>query len=295
MVYSPQNIELKRVAILIWITCAILIVYGANTLSHAESKTPAVIIPYDSITYPGIESWPQAKVIVKKFYGLERPAGGERIEFRDSDKSLGVALTGGDGVGVIRYIPYEEGLHRIKIRLDNNSDYKAEDVEMIVGVWDKSRPVLLVSANALMERNKEVTFPFIGKVSKEDEQRPVTSATEVLSDLAKRFNIIYLFSGALSDFQETRSWISRNNFPFFPVIIWNENVNYIKRLLSDRKQDIKGVILTKENEEDLFRKEQIKIILLIPKKKKSVNKGKLDEITIINDWKEIKKALSERD
>ena len=73
--------------------------------AHAENKTPAIIIPYDTITSPGIEVWPQAKVVARKFQIVERPAGGERIEFTEGDRHLGLALTGGYGIGVFDIRP----------------------------------------------------------------------------------------------------------------------------------------------------------------------------------------------
>lgn len=287
----PQKINLKRVVALTWLTCVILIVLGSNTLSHAESKTPAVIIPYDSITYPGIEAWPQAKVVVKKFYGSEQSVGGERIEFLEEGKYLGLALTGGDGVGVIRYIPYGEGILRIRIRLYHTSGYKSEETEMFVGVWSRSRPIILVSVDALKERQKEVVFPFMGRLSKETDWKPAAFAVDVLSDMSKRFNIVYLYNGNLTDFQKMRSWLSTNKFPVFPMIIRNDNINYIKRLISDREKEIKGVVLTNENEADLFQKERLRMFLLITKNEKSKNKDEFKNISIVTDWREIRKGL----
>ena len=287
----PQKINLKRVAALTWLTGVILIVLGSNTLSRAESKTPAIIVPYDSITYPGIEVWPQAKVVVKRFYGSEQSVGGERIEFLEEGKYLGLALTGGDGDGVIRYIPYGEGIRRIRIRLYHTSGYKSEEAEMFVGVWSRSRPIILVSVDALKERQKEVVFPFMGKLSKETDWKPAAFAVDVLSDMSKRFNIVYLYNGNLTDFQKMRSWLSTNKFPLFPMIIRNDNINYIKRLISDRGKEIKGVVLNIEEEVDLFQNKQLRMFRISWKKEKSKNKDEFKNISIVTDWREIRKGL----
>ena len=258
---------------------------------YAEEKTPAIIIPYDTISSPGIVVWPQAKVLTKKFQIMERPVSGERIEFLEEDRYLGLALTGGDGIGVIRYTPLNEGIHKIKVKIQSGSAYAAEDREMLIGVWDRSKGLLIISVEAMQEKPKGGIFPFFGKIKKDTGRHPLDQAVNVLSDLSKRFNIIYLSYSEASNLAEIKTWLNKNKFPDSPLLIWDDNKRLINNLISGRKKDIRGVVLTSGDEADIFQKEQIRTLVLTEKKKRTENKKGLKEAIIVTDWKEIKKEI----
>lgn len=259
--------------------------------AHAEDKTPAIIIPYDTITSPGIEVWPQAKVIAKRFQIVERPAAGERIEFTEGDRHLGLALTGGDGIGVVRYTPLSEGMHKIRVRLSPASAYSAEEGELLIGVWNLARQLLLVSVDALREKQKEIKFPFIGRIKKDGERRPMEGAVDILSALSKRFHIVYLYRGDLAQVSGIRSWLSQNQFPVSPILIWDNGTTSLNKVLADREKNIKGAIVTAGDATEPLQKEGIRTLLLVEKKRQSEYKGKLKETTLVTDWKEIKKNI----
>jgi len=257
----------------------------------AGGKIPAIIIPYDSVTMPGVEVWPQALVVSRRFYALERPVGGERIEFLEGERSLGIALTGGDGIGVIRYIPYREGIHRIKVRLLSNSAYEAGEGEMIIGVWDRERPLLLVSVDALWERPKVSSFPFIGsRLKKVEDRHPLPQSATILSEMSKRFSIVYLYRGEISRIPDIRSWLFREGFPGYPLLVLGDDKRAFDRLLSDRKEDIKGVVITQEEDADIFRKERLRTLLLLDKKGGERDKDRKGTIPV-RDWGEVRKVL----
>lgn len=259
--------------------------------AQAENKTPAIIIPYDTITSPGIEVWPQAKVIAKKFHIIERPAGGERIEFTEGDRHLGLALTGGDGIGVVRYTPLGEGMHKIRVRLSPASAYSAEEGELLIGVWNLSRQMLLVSVEALREKQEEIRFPFIGRIKKDGERRPMEGAVDILSALSSRVNIVYLYRGELAQVAGIRSWLYQNKFPVSPILTGDNGMPPLNKVLADRKGNIKGAIVTSGDEAEPLQKEGVRTLLLIEKKRQSEYKGKLKETTLVTDWKEIKKNI----
>ncbi len=264
--------------------------FTTATVAYGASKIPAIIVPYDTVTMPGVEVWPQAMVMARRFYAVERPVGGERIEFLEDDRSLGLALTGGDGIGVIRHIPYREGMHRIRVRLLSTSAYEAVEAEMIIGVWERRKPLLLVSVDALRERPKEPLFPFLGSAKKDEERRPLPQSVGVLSEMAERFNILYLYRGEISRIPGIRSWLSKQGFPAYPLLIPGDDKGSFNKLLSDRKDDIKGVVVTPEDEADIFRKEEIRTFLLVEKKREAEYKDEKGT-TVVKDWKEIRKSL----
>ncbi len=271
-----------------WASVLILVISVA--VAFAESKTPATIIPYDTITSPGIEVWPQAKVIAKRFFGVEGPVPGERIEFFEGDRYLGLALTGGDGIGVIRYTPYSEGLKKIKVRFPATSAYGTEEGEILIGVWNRTRPLLFVSIEALRERAKEVIFPFIGRVKRDAERRPMEQAVDTLSGLSKGISIIYIYEGNSSNVPEIKSWLSKNKFPVSPLIVQKDNMRFLNKLISERERNIKGAIITPDDEGEIFRKEGIKTLLIVEKRKRSEYKGGKD-ITVLSGWEDVKKKI----
>lgn len=264
--------------------------FSNAVVAYAASKIPATIVPYDAVTVPGVEVWPQAKVIARRFYAVERPVGGERIEFLEDDRSLGLALTGGDGIGVIRHIPYREGVHKIRVRLLSTSAYEAAEAEMIIGAWDKRKPLLFVSVDALRERPKESVFPFVGSVKKDEERSPLPQSVDILSEMAERFNIVYLYRGELSRTPGIRSWLFKQGFPAYPLLIPGDDKGPFNKLLSGRKNDIEGVVVTPEDEADIFRKERIRTLLLVEKKRGAEYKDRKGT-TLVKDWGEIRKSL----
>lgn len=263
--------------------------------TSADSKSPAIIVPYDVIALPGIEVWPQAKVFTKKFFAAERPAGGERIEFFEGDRYLGLALTGGDGIGVIRYIPHRQGVHKIRVRLQTASSYEAKEAEGVIAVWDRTKPVVLVSIEAVREKPKHRIFPFFSDKSDGAESKPVERSVDVMSSIHRRYNVIYLYRGSLSLVPDTKSWLGKNKFPSGPVIIWDGSKNSVNRFLSERLKDIKGVVVTADDEAKVFQEEGVRTILMAEKKKVSEFKKILKDATIVTDWNEIKKVLLRED
>lgn len=264
------------------------------TVAHAESRTPAVIIPYDAVTFPGIEIWPQAKVIAKRFFAIDRPVPGERIEFIGEDRYLGLALTGGDGIGAVRYIPSGEGIQKIRIRLAPPSAYEAKEAEMLIGVWSRSKPLLLVSVESLRERPKEVIFPFIGRIKRDAERHPLDYSVDILSEISREINIVYLYNGDVAHLPAIRSWLSRNGFPVYPVFLWDSSKAGINKLISERKKEIKGVIITQEDDVFIFQKENIRVLLMTEKENRESGTGAMEEIEgaiIISDWRDVKNNI----
>ena len=260
-------------------------------ITSANSKAPAIIVPYDVIALPGIEVWPQAKVFTKKFFAAERPVGGERIEFFEGDRYLGLALTGGDGIGVIRYIPHRQGVHKIRVRLQTASSYEAKESEGVIAVWDRTKPIILISMETLRERPKQRIFPFLSDKTEAMESKPVERSVDVMSSIYKRYNVIYLYRGSLSPVPDTKSWLGKSKFPGGPVIIWDGSKNSVNKLLSERLKDIKGVVVTADDEARVFQEEGVRTILMAEKKKVSEFKKSLKDVAIVTGWNEIKKAL----
>jgi hypothetical protein len=177
------------------------------------------------------------------------------------------------------------------VKIQSGSAYAAEDSEMLIGVWNRSKGLLIISVEAIQEKPKGGIFPLFGKIKKYSEGRPLDQAVNVLSGLSKRFGIVYLSYGESSNLAEIKTWLNKNKFPESPLLLWDDNKRLINDFISNRKKDITRVVLRSGDEADVFQNDQIRTLVLTEKRKGTENKKGLKEAIIVTDWKEIKKEI----
>lgn len=229
-----------------------------NETLFAKGGTNANIIAYDQIASP--HDTVLLKVLVKaRRTFLSNPISGERVEFLVDGKSIGVSLSGGDGVAVREFIPEEEGIYEVKIRLAGKSGYNADDADMIIVCWRKDRPIILIDMNTLIDKGSE----------KEDLPDPAPDAAKVIEGLYRKYKIILYAVNQDEHLSKRKKWLNEHSFPRIPLLSWrsaniDEEVDglisngwQIKFGIGDNSRDITAflrgkmisVILTDEGDE----------------------------------------------
>lgn len=179
----------------------------------------ATVIFHDGICVEDREVFLRAET--KK--GLFRK-GGILLEFFVNGRSVGVALSGGDGIAYKAFIPKGTGLFKIKV----SSLREKEEVEGLLLCLRKRQAVILIDIETL----RESPFAVI----------PKKDSIPVLKKLYKRFPIIYLKTAPVS-MVETKRWLAQKGFPEGPIF------ESIEELFSELKElgiPIRAVVGTEE-------------------------------------------------
>src|SRR4029077_3927298 len=78
------------------------------------------------------------------------PLGGEVLRFQVAGRSLGMALTGGDGRAAKSFVPHAAGVMDLTVRLGNTRRVTASEAQARIFVWDRRHSVIIVSHAALL-------------------------------------------------------------------------------------------------------------------------------------------------
>lgn len=183
---------------------------------EASGRSSAILVPMDKTAPPGLPVRLEARLLSGGFPFGRRPISGERLEFFLEGRSLGQALTGGDGLAVKTFTPPRTGLYSVTVRLVDNPRFESDPVELVVASRGREHPVLFVDIAALRDPASPPMVPFTPRPSVE----PIAEAVDILVRLARRYQIIYLDSGGEAAIAETKSWLTGEDIPSAPVRAW---------------------------------------------------------------------------
>ena len=185
--------------------------------SHPVSARPsALIVAFDQLVQPNQSIRLSVRLVTGGLAFIRRPISGERIEFLLGDRSLGQALTGGNGMAVKEFTPDRPGLYVITVRLVENPRYEAESAELTIACRRASHPILLIALSAVRTPGLPPAVPFSPAPSSE----AMPEAARVLSKLSDRYQLVYLDAGDEALLPETRDWLARQEFPPAPLFVW---------------------------------------------------------------------------
>ncbi len=252
-----------------------LSVFSTNPRSSLSKEIE--IIPIDMVTMPGMEIYPQAGLFKRGMFSLiTRPVTGAKLEFLHKGKKMGVALTGGDGIGAIRYFPLKEGIYIFKIH--PLEDAIEEEMDMVIAVWDLEKPIYLIEGDTLIKRQKGFILPGLGKRKKEPEE----GAKEILTYLTRKGGIVYFVHNTM-DIPSMKRWLDIQSFPVYPVM----DKSHLKDLINRRQKAIKGVVTRPAYDIHFFLDNSLKVYVISGKNKESKDK----HIKYIKDWKTLKRII----
>lgn len=194
----------------------VLLVVGLSASSAEAAKASARLVLLDQWVAQGSPVWLRARLVSGTGSLIQSVIGGERVEFQVNNQSLGPALTGGDGLAAARYAPPKTGTYTIKVKLVDNPRYDAEEAEALLLYGAVPRKVIVVSMEATQTPPKPPRFPF----SQPESSKPMPKAAQVLTELSKKYQLIYMQGGEEAQILSTRRWLSEQDFPQAPLFIW---------------------------------------------------------------------------
>ena len=155
--------------------------------------------------------------LLKEGFLAPSPLGGEVLFFEHEGRMLGRTLTGGDGRAMVPFTPRAVGRVTVTVRVGESRRVTAQETTAGVFVWDRKRPIVIISMKALVSvsRRPELGLPLPRSGAKL--QNPDGGAVQALTVLAKRAHLIYVTASDRLELSEVRQWADRNRLPAGPV------------------------------------------------------------------------------
>jgi len=185
-------------------------------VSPASTESPASIVPFDQLVPPGRSVRISVRLVAAGLSFVRQPISGERVEFFHRGRSLGRALTGGDGIAVREFSPTTPGLHVIEVRLTENPRYGAGPAQLDVACVSGPTPVLLVELSSIRGKGLPPLNPF--SVVRPPEA--MADAAKTLATLSRQYQIVYFVTGDEAGIPEDKAWISSSDLPPAPLMAW---------------------------------------------------------------------------
>lgn len=146
--------------------------------------------------------------------------GGEVVEFFVNGKSIGRALSGGDGFAFKEFIPLKTGMYRITVKSGSE-----EDCGLFLSLKKGDRIVFVDVEGSLLE----------GIFSK----KPKHGSQKAIERIGRRFPVVFLQTGLLS-VKAIKEWLKKNGFIELPVIPWREGTIFNE--INEKGLKIKAII-----------------------------------------------------
>jgi hypothetical protein len=264
----------------------------------AGDKIGGRLFAKDALTMPGrpvvLEAW-----LVKEGMLSRTGLGGEPLEFIVANRSVGTAMTGGDGRAFLEYTPRMRGNQSFTVKIASSKRVESRPGTATVACWERRRPILVVDGAALSEAPKEPLAPLPSlplDIVSQDDPTPLADAAGELKRLSDYYyNVLYLNhavrdDGALLD--EQRAWLSRHHFPIGLI----RHVKPTRKALDDLLDALKaegwdnvkaGVGRTREFAEAFDDRRITVVILPAASRDETVPR----KATLAKDWKAVRAAL----
>jgi hypothetical protein len=175
----------------------------------------ADLFVYDMVARKG-----EKVVITVESRGRLFAKGGVVIELSADGRSLGKALSGGDGFAYKEFVPGKTGVYRLAAKSGEE-----EGRGLLLSI-DKGKRVVLVDFEGSM-----LESPFSRKLR--------DGSKKVLSEINRRYPVIFLQTGLLG-LKHIKAFLQENGMTDFPVLSWNEGSLFDE--FSEKGYRIKAVV-----------------------------------------------------
>ena len=186
------------------------------------SRESAELIASDVLAQPKQTVLLSARLVKTRFF-MQTGLGGEPVEFLVDGRSIGQAMTGGDGWARKEFVPKKKGVLEFTVRLAHGKRVKAQSYTAMIGSADRTRPIVLVELAATMMHVEKPKFgPFDLSAFGQTHgslPNPMPGASDALTDVSKRAALLYLFVGSASQSPDVHEWLAEHAFPSGPVFM----------------------------------------------------------------------------
>ncbi|MCA8922313.1 MAG: hypothetical protein KDD82_10920 [Planctomycetes bacterium] len=219
----------------------------------AEAKTEATLTGQDGLAKVGQPVTLKAKLERSGILGINPDVSEEKLDFflvsRDGKELseaqfIATGKTDDDGTASVDYTPDETGLLLIEARVRRGSDYIAFPAEILIGVPDPKRPILLVQVDQTVSEATNLDM-FRGKDVKDI--AAVDGAKQVLELLASPYQLVYLTDLEASFTSGFKAWLQQKGLPRAPVLFWDlsrslSHATYMQSLIERLSQDFPQIV-----------------------------------------------------
>ncbi len=232
--------------------CSFLFLFMLSFDAFSEVVVNDVIAPKGEKVMLSAET--RGKLFVK---------GGEVVEFFVDGKTIGNALSGGDGIAFKQFIPLRSGTHRLTAKSGR----------------DEGRGVLL----SLKKGTGIVIVDIDGGILEHSFlTRPRSGSRKAVGRISRRFPVVFLSSG-LHDIKAVKAWLRENEFEDLPVLPWKGGAAMDEIL--ERGFNLKAIIGSPQVI-GLSKKYQSKRHRVL-----AFSFEETEDATEVKDWDEIEKKL----
>ncbi|MFA5780489.1 MAG: hypothetical protein WC947_10185 [Elusimicrobiota bacterium] len=266
----------------------ILILYSFNYL-FAKAQRSVKLVTYDSIAVPGQEVILTAK-IEKKILFFRPDIKGEKLLFYIDNKKTGESVTDNDGFAYLPCTINKQGIFELTVRVSTISEYFSDTASAKIFCSDKDKPAVIVDIDHTV-----ADVSWLGYILKSNNKvKPLKNAPDVLQELSKSYNLIFVTKREDVFLQKTEDWLKMYKFPDAPVFFWDwgnypissakyktQRIKMLKKIwknisigIGDRDTDIKAYLAN-----------GLKVIK-IGKENKVI-----PDVTFVSDWDDIQNLL----
>ena len=261
-------------------------------MASSDSRKNGFLVAYDALAAPGAAVNLVADLLEEGFL-RHAPLGGEVLFFEHRGRALGRTLTGGDGRALISFTPKGLGVETVSVRLAESRRVAAQEATARIFVWDRRRPIVIVSVKALMPSPSKpavglplprpgVTLP-----------NPESGAVQALAAVAKRVHVIYTIAGDRLELPAVRRWASGHRLPPGPVFLLKPGPAGLSYEVDRRRQEgwtnIRGGLVVAADEAKALVEKGLKAV--VPPTASSREKWPEKAVTT-NDWTEAPRHLA---
>jgi len=193
---------------------SIILIAGVLSASHAMAKEKQVlsILAFDALTELNKPVDLHCKVERKNL--LRGDLQNANVTITVNGTQVAKVVTDKQGVATANYIPKELGTYTIIFECEESADYSNAQASSSLFCRDKTKPAIVIDidhtiADIAMEK-------FL--VTRTKDIKPLPGAKEVLDELTKTYDLIFLTARDKHLLHRTKEWLSINRFPSAPVI-----------------------------------------------------------------------------
>ncbi len=146
--------------------------------------------------------------------------GGKIVEFSMNGKSIGRALSGGDGVAYKVIKTGRQGSHNISA----SSGKETGSGDLLV--LNKGKEIVFIDVEGSL-----LAAPF--------SKKPIEQSRQVIRKIMRRYPVVYLHAGG-AGIRAVKKWLRQNKFPAAPVLPWQSGEVFAE--LNNKGLRIKAVI-----------------------------------------------------
>jgi hypothetical protein len=279
---------LKHTAVILLAASAFL----PMTISPVQAKSRAVVIVQDTLAVPGRTVLLEARLISRGSPFMHGPLTGERLEFFVKGKSVGVALTDGNGLAAREFKPRQAGRYPVTVRLRETAQYESSEGTGLVSVDARRRPLLIVEVEAVQEPARSTRNPF----EKQGSPELLPDAAEVLNRWVATYHLIYIRSADLLARPQMLDWLRDQKLPEAPLFMLAHPHRQLEAWLAQLKEEgwrTAHAVTRDPLHADLYREHGARPILLMdPDEADEPNDVEALKAT---DWKQIQKQIQKTD